>query len=158
MEPDRGAGSPDEILARIAAANHGVFLTADALAAGLTHQALGRRLDKGVVRRLHKGVYAMTSVPTSAKQTLLAACRWGGPGSAASHRSAAALWQLDGFELDVIEIVSPRRLNSDRVKARVGAVPVADFTEIDRIPVTRIERSLIDLAAAAGAGRARGRA
>lgn len=139
--------SPDEALARLAAANHGVFLSSDALTVGITPQGLGRRCTKGVIRRLHKGVYAMTSVQPSEKQLLFAACRWGGAGSAASHRSAAALWDLDGFDLNVIEIWSPRRLQSGRVTARVGAIPISDLTEIDGIPVTRVERTLVDLAA-----------
>ena len=89
----------------------------------------------------------MTSVPPSTKQLLFAACRWGGAGSAASHRSAAALWELDGFDLNAFEIWSPRQLKSNRVVARVGSLPVADISEVDGIPVTRIERTLVDLAA-----------
>ena len=89
----------------------------------------------------------MTSVQPSVKQLLFAACRWGGAGSAASHRSAAALWDLDGFDLNVIEIWSPRHLQSGRVTARIGAIPISDLTEIDGIPVTRVERTLVDLAA-----------
>ena len=147
MEARPRGFSTDEALARLAAPNHGVFLTADALSLGITKQGLSRRCAKGVIRRLHTGVYAMTSVQPSAKQLLFAACRWGGAGSAASHRSAAALWGLDGFDLDTIEIWTPRRLQSGRVRARVGAIPISDLTEIDAIPVTRIERTLIDLAA-----------
>ena len=139
--------SSDEALARLAARNHGVFLSSDAAAVGITPQGLSRRCAKGVIRRIHKGIYAMTSVPPSAKQLLFAACRWGGAGSAASHRSAAALWELDGFDLNAFEIWSPRQLRSNRVVARVGSLPIADLTEIDGIPVTRIERTLVDLAA-----------
>jgi very-short-patch-repair endonuclease len=146
MDPDPGSVSPDEALAHLAASSHGVFLTSDALSVGITPQALGRRRAKGVIRRLHKGVYAMTCVPPSSKQVLLAACRWGGAGSAASHRSAAALWELDGFTLDKAELWSPRYLKSERVKARVNTVRLADLTEIEGIPVTRIERTLVDLA------------
>ncbi len=146
MDPEPRHASADESLARLTAPNHGVFLSSDALAVGITPQGLSRRCKKGVIRRLHSGVYAMTSVQPSPKQVLFAACRWGGAGSAASHRSAAGLWELDGFDLDTIEIWSPRRLKSGRVEARLGAVPTSDLTAIDAIPVTKIERTLIDLA------------
>ena len=140
--------SVDAELARIAARQHGVILGSEALALGLTHSGLTRRCNKGLLRRLHQGVYAVTSVPPSPKQTLFAACRWGGSGSAASHRAAAALWNLDGYQLDVIEISTPRRLNSKLVLAHLaGPVSIEDLTEIDGVPVTKIERTLLDLSA-----------
>ena len=57
------------------------------------------------------------------------------------------MWEFDGFDLDTIEIWTPRRLQSSRVKSREGDIPISDLTEIDAIPVTRVERTLIDLAA-----------
>lgn len=147
MDSEPSPRSADEALALLAARNHGVFLSSDAAAVGVTPQGLSRRCAKGIIRRLHKGVYAMTSVQPSARQLLFAACRWGGAGSAASHRSAAALWELDGFDLNAFEIWSPRQLRSDRVVARVGTLPISDITEVGGIPVTKIERTLVDLAA-----------
>lgn len=144
--PPGGAASVDEALARLAAANHGVFLGSEAISLGITPQGLSRRCAKGVVRRLHSGVYAMTSTPPSRMQMLVGACRWGGPGTAASHRTAAAIWKLDGFDLHQIEICTPRRLKSERVAARTVRLPLHDITTIDGIPVTRIERTLVDLA------------
>lgn len=145
MQPQ---ASVDESLARLASRQHGVVLRSEALGLGLTPQGLARRCTKGVLRRLHDGVYAVTAVPPSALQTLFAACRWGGGGTAASHRAAAALWQLDGFELQEIEISGPRRLKSQRIIAHpTPAIPPEDLTKIEGVPVTRIERTLVDLAA-----------
>lgn len=140
--------TPDAALHEIARRNHGVILTADALAFGVTNAGLTRRVANGTLKRLHRGVYAVTAVPASPLQTLLAACRWGGPGTAASHRSAGHLWELDGCSHLILEISGPRRLSSDTVIAhRTSSIPVHDLTEIDGIPVTKIERTLIDLAA-----------
>lgn len=140
--------SIDAELARIAARHHGVILGSEAIAIGLTPSGLTRRCKKGTLRRLHEGVYAVTSVPPSPKQTLFGACRWGGSGTAASHRSAGALWKLDGLELDVIEISTPRRLNSKKVISHpTPPLPIEDLTEIEGIPVTKIERTLVDLGA-----------
>lgn len=145
--------SVDEALARFAAANHGVFLGSEAVALGITPQGLSRRCAKGVIRRLHSGVYAMTSTPPSRMQMLVGACRWGGPGTAASHRTAAALWQLDGFDLHQIEICTPRHLKSERVTARTVRLLLHDITTIDGVPVTKIERTLVHLAAVVDADR-----
>lgn len=139
----------DEALARLGARQFGVVLRSEALALGLTPQGLSRRCSKGILRRLHEGVYALTAVPPSPKQTLFAACRWGGSGTAASHRSAAALWNLDGFDLEVLEISGPRRLRSGSVVAHPTRrpLPAEDLTTVGGIPVTKIERTLVDLAA-----------
>lgn len=139
---------PDVALHEIAARNHGVVLASEALSLGLTNAALGRRVAKGTLRRLHKGVYGVTAVAPSLHQTLLAACRWGGPGTVASHRSAGHLWELDGCSELILEISGPRRLRSSKVIAhRTPAVPILDTTEVDGIPVTKIERTVLDLAA-----------
>ena len=141
--------SADHALAVLAAPRYGVFVPSDAHAVGITPRGLSRRCQKGVVRRLHQGVYAMAAVPPSPHQTLLAACRWAGAGSAASHEAAAALWKLDGFEALRPVISTPRRLRSDRVRShRVDPIPAGEIVEIDGIPVTKIERTLLDLAGA----------
>lgn len=143
--------SVDEALALLAARQHGVVLRSEVLALGISPQGLSRRCSKGVLRRLHDGVYAVTAVPPSPRQTLFAACRWGGSGTAASHRAAAALWKLDGFESDEIEISGPRRLKSTRVIAHpTPPIAIEDLTEKDGIPVTKIERTLVDLAGVVG--------
>lgn len=141
------AAPPDQILAEIAERNHGVILTADALALGISHAGLSRRVARGSLKRLHQGVYAIAGMPSSPRQTLLAACRWGGPGTAASHRAAGYLWELDGFSDCVLEISSPRRLRSSKIVSHpVTSLPLEDTTQIDGIPVTKVERTLVDLA------------
>lgn len=148
MQAESLPASRDEALARFCAGSYGVFLAADAHALGITPQGLTRRCRNGTIRRLHHGVYAMMAVPPSPRQTLLAACRWAGPGSTASHEAAAALWRLDGFE-DIEPVISSRRrLRSSRIRTHPrDPIPAHDLTEIDGIPVTKIERTIVDLAA-----------
>lgn len=138
---------PDQAVAELAASQYGVVSRTQALASGLTPPAITRRLASGRFIRLHREVYALAGVPVSWRQTLLAAVLWGGPGSAASHRAAARLWKLDVAD-DLLEIITPRRLDSKKVKAhRHDPLPAQDLKLIDGIPTTNIERTLMDLAA-----------
>lgn len=138
---------PDQKIAEIASRQYGVVSRAQALSAGLSSAAITRRLSSGRLLRLHREVYALPGVPTSRSQTLIAAVLWAGPGSAASHRAAAELWKLDGVET-MIEISTPRRLNSDVVVShRVDPIPLQDLKVIEGIACTGIDRTLMDLAA-----------
>lgn len=138
---------PDQKVAELATRQYGVVSRVQALAAGLTPPAITRRLSSGRLLRLHREVYALAGVPSSWRQTLIAAVLWGGPGSAASHRSAASLWKLDG-SAPVLEITTPRRLESATVKAhRLDPLSSRDLKVIDGIPTTGIDRTLLDLAA-----------
>lgn len=137
----------DRTVAELAARQYGVVSRTQALAAGLTPPAITRRLASGRLIRLHREVYALAGVPVSWRQTLMAAVLWGGPGSAASHRAAARLWKLDVAE-ELLEITTPRRLDSTTVKAhRHHPLPSHDLKVIEGIPTTNIDRTLMDLAA-----------
>ena len=73
-----------------------------------------------------------------------------GEGAAISHRAAAAMRRLVGFEPGILELTVPR----DRRRAGPGIVhrhplPRADVTIVQGIPVTTPARTLIDLASVA---------
>ena len=104
---DRGRGQKE---ATIAVAQHGVFSRSQALSSGISRHQIDRRVKSGAWRVVHPGVYAMPGVPLNWKSFLVAACLYGGEGSAASHRSAAALWSLRGFRPEVVEITCTRHL------------------------------------------------
>jgi very-short-patch-repair endonuclease len=83
---------------------------------------------------------------------LIAASLVWGPKAYASHRAAARLWKLVGFDEDILELTVPttrRRLRSDVFIHRRPPIDARDRTLIDAIPVTGIARTLIDLAAVA---------
>lgn len=68
----------------------------------------------------------------------------------ASHRSAAALWQLDGCKPGNLDVITTAR--RDRPFAtvdvhQVSEIPPCDVTHTDSIPVTTPSRTLLDLAA-----------
>lgn len=79
--------------------------------------------------------------PTAGSQGLL-------PQALASHRAAARLWQLEGFEKAPIEILAPRtRAQKGIVVHRVTPSEHLRRRVIRGFPVTTIERTLLDLGA-----------
>ena len=99
---------------------------------------------------MYPGVYRMAGAPATWRQSLLAACLWWGDGAAISHCAAAALWRLLGFapggaiELS-LGLRRQRRAARHRVH-RPASLDAVDVTTLDRIPVTTVARTLIDVA------------
>lgn len=144
MPPVNRSTGCDELAAR----QHGVVSREQALAAGLTKRSIHIRVASGRWDRLHRGVYRALPLPPSWHQRLMAAVLHGGPSAVASHRSAAALWSLDGVGTPPIEISVKSGLKM------TGAIvhrrrPTDDPRVVvrDGIPATTIERTLVDLAA-----------
>jgi hypothetical protein len=74
-------------------------------------------------------------------------CLWAGHDAVASHRAAAALWGLDGFEEGPLEVTAAKK-NQCSARFRVHQAPVALnlVTRKHGIPVTNAARTLLDLA------------
>jgi very-short-patch-repair endonuclease len=93
------------------------------------------------------GVYGVAGAPPSWQQTLLAVCLWGGK-AVASHRSAAALWQLRGFAPGPLEITTPKQNRRHENLTVHRSTVERRFTCVrDGIPTTTVARTLCDLAA-----------
>jgi very-short-patch-repair endonuclease len=132
----------------LAARQYGVVSREQALAAGLTNRAIDVRIASGRWARLHRGVYRALPLSPSWHQRLTAAVLHGGSSTLASHRAAAALWNLDGIRTPPIEISVKTGLRIEGAfvhRRRVTDDP--KVTVIDGIPATCIERTLLDLAA-----------
>ena len=143
----------DARLARLAAVRHGVFSYADAVRMGATERIVSHRCATNRWDRLYQGVYRLTGAPDTWRQRLLAACLAAGEGAVASHRAAAALWRLAGFEPIAIEISVPRgrRPRPYGVTVHQVVLPLVDVATIEAIPTTTPTRTLLDLAAVAPA-------
>lgn len=79
----------------------------------------------------------------------MAACLWAGEQTAASHRTAATLWRLDGFARGRVEIATTCRRRPHGLPVVVHRFDrwlLADITTIEGIPVTSLRRTLLDLA------------
>jgi very-short-patch-repair endonuclease len=93
-------------------------------------------------------VYRIGGAPQTFESRVLAAVLAGGPGAIASHRTAAALWGIDGYAKGLVEIAVPR----DRW-CRLASVVCHQSSDLDRvqpgvvagIPVTPPARTLLDV-------------
>jgi hypothetical protein len=78
----------------------------------------------------------------------MAACLWGGDAAVASHRSAAALWSLDGFPEGPLEITTRKQKHfPGRFHVHRAEVDPAFTTRKLGIPVTNAFRTLRDVVA-----------
>ena len=136
-------------LAEWAELQHGVVSRAQAISCGLSASAVQRRVAAGRLVPVHPGVYRVPGAPTTWAQRVVAACLACGSATAASHRTAAAVWGL-APETDVIEVTSPR----PRAPRPEGVV-LHRSTDLDGshrttrrgLPVTNPLRTMVDLGA-----------
>jgi very-short-patch-repair endonuclease len=112
----------------------------------MSEDAVHRLLAAGEWRRAFRKVYALASWEPEWHQTLLAACLSAGPGVAASHRTAAVLWEMDGVERHGLEIVSGRRsrLCHSQLVVHTTRRPFVIHRR-QGLPLTTPTRTLVDL-------------
>jgi very-short-patch-repair endonuclease len=158
-----GSRSPDALVARTAARQHGVISIGQLRGLGVSDDAVRARLLTGRLHRVHRGVYAVghSSLPFEGRccAAVLAA---GGDrrvseaesvldfwSAAVSHRSAACLWDLmpagDG-PIDVIVggLGGKARRRGVRIH-RSRSLVSADVTLRGGIPLTTPARTIADL-------------
>jgi len=138
--------------ARTAASHYGIVTRDDAVKAGLSLSAIYRRVQAGRWTEVHSGVYRIAGAPETWLGQATAACLWAGRGVALSHRSAAALWELPGFEEEgPIELSTERGVHTlEGVTVhRVQSLPRSEVETRARLPVTSATRTLMDLGSVA---------
>lgn len=135
-------------LARLAAEQHGVVTRAQALASRITKRRLQYRLDLGLWKELCPKVYRLPGTADTWLQRLTAAKLWAQRDYAFSHRCAAALWGLDRFKKEVVELTTARRLRSveKAIVHNVGSLAATDIAFVNGFRVTTMTRTLADLA------------
>lgn len=140
----------DRVAAGLAARQHGAFRRRQVLSVTGSPGACDRRLASGQwLRTRHPRVYVLAGYPPSWLQRVMAAVLAGPAGAVASHRAAAILHGIR--EGASVEVTVPRGSQS-RLGVMVhqtGVAPV-ERTVVNAIPVTRVERTLVDLAAVMG--------
>ncbi len=118
--------------------------------AGYSRDAIWEWRRAGVLENMTEGVYRIPGSPRSWEQRLCAMVLASGPIAAASHRSAAALLGIPGFERrGLVEVITPRPRHHRERSALVHrwrVLPEEHITVIDGIACTRVPRTLVDLA------------
>lgn len=139
----------DEETARLAARQEGLLTEPQATELGWTTGSLARATKAGRILRPEPGVLKVAGAPTTWRQQLLARCLT--EGGYASHRAAAALWGLEGFEPRVQDVTVHRWERRPNASVRnlheSTRLTDGDVTEIDGIPCTSIEWTLAHLGA-----------
>lgn len=142
-------------------ASEGVFTTAQAERLGVPRNVVAKACEVGKLVRIAHGAYRMAGTPPSQFDDLMALWKLTDPAKMTHERmlveawdgvvvagsTAASIQGIGDFYLSPYRILAPKRINSRNDEARFGvrAVPREEVSFIDGIPVTGIERTLIDL-------------
>jgi very-short-patch-repair endonuclease len=143
------ATSPDLLIARLAATQHGVVTWAQCLWAGLSAEAISRRVRAGRLHRVFRGVYAVGHPKLSNEGRWMAAVLACGPAAVLSHHSAAELWRMLSPRRGPIDVLvagrSGRRQRRGALLHRSTTLTQREITRRAAIPVTNPPRTLADL-------------
>jgi hypothetical protein len=138
----------DRIIGRIALRAHGVVSRAELLAAGVTVQEITERIRKGVLIPVYRGVYRVGHTARSVEADYMAAVKAAGTDALLSGLAAAHLWRLTKGESP------PPEITASREKRIPGIVThhCRQLSHVDRtrwrgIPITRVPRTIVDIAA-----------
>lgn len=137
-------------LAKLARSQHGLVTRRQALQRGLDRGVIDRALATTRWELVARGVYLLAGTTPGWKQGALGACLAADGGAVASHRTAAALWELPVDMPPPIEIALP---HGDRFRRKgvIGhqtrSLRANECQVVDEIPCTGPTRTVIDLAA-----------
>ena len=134
----------DGALAGLAASQHGVVSLAQLLELGLGTSAIKSRVRSARLHRVYRGVYAVGHPRISYLGRCTAAVLAAGVGAALSHRAAG---QIHGLRTGSwIEVAVPHGRHGPKgIRLHETRRP-PPMSVVERIPVTTIGRTLVDLA------------
>lgn len=137
-------------LTEFARDHDGVITWSEAMELDVLPDRLQSWQQAGRIRRVAPQVYVIAGVPASWRQRVRVAT---GSGAAwASHRTAAALHGLNGFDGRTIEVVTERGRRRKRTAWKVHesrTLRAADLSVASGLPATSIVRTVLDLPAVA---------
>lgn len=142
-------------------ASEGVFTAAQAERLGIPRNAIAKACEAGRLVRIAHGAYRMAGVPPSQLDDLVALWKLTDPAKMVHERMQAGSWDgvavagstaasilgIGDFYLSPYRILAPKRINSRNAEARFGVRDVSrdDVSFIEGVPVTGVERTLVDL-------------
>lgn len=135
-----------------AAAQEGLFTTAQAAEAGYSPQLLAHHLARQRVTRVLRGVYRLIRFPPGEHEHLVAIWLWTGRQGVFSHETALSLHGLSDVLPAKAHLTLPRAWRARRLRFPHGVVPhYADVPENDRVwvgavLVTHPARAVLDCA------------
>jgi very-short-patch-repair endonuclease len=151
FQPDMRDKKPsgEWAVAELAGRQHGVVSRRQLLEFGFSASGIGRRVDGGRLHPVHRGVYSVGHSLITGRGLAMAAVLSSGPGAVLSHRSAADLWNLLASSRRAMEVTDPGRSRHGRrgvIVHQTRRLDPEDVGAVERIPVTSVARTLLDLA------------
>jgi hypothetical protein len=129
-------------LAAEAARQWGCVTVADLLGAGYTRREIHRMVERGLLIRIHRGVYVVGALIPAPEQRWAAGVLFGGKGAALMHTAAAGNFGLM-LPREVIEVAAPRKRRGDET-VRVHERRSIAITQHNGIPTTTVAQTLLD--------------
>lgn len=147
------------VVGDLAADQWGMVTTAQAVSEGVDRTTLARLVDAGLLESPTRGVYVVPAASPTHVDERAAWLRlqprslaWQRPlldtdGGVLSYRSAAKIHDLGDLTTDGVDITVPRRRTTrePHVRLRRGTLTQHEVITIDGLPVTTIERTVLDL-------------
>ncbi|HET9163103.1 MAG TPA: type IV toxin-antitoxin system AbiEi family antitoxin domain-containing protein [Solirubrobacterales bacterium] len=134
----------------LAGRQHGIVTRQQLLGLGFGPRSIEHRIAHGRLHLVMHGVYAVGWPTLTPRRRWMAAVLACGDEAMLSHRSAATLWGIAKEQADRVDVSVRRRCELKRpglkVRSRAMLRP-EDVAIKDRIPVTSVARTLVDLAA-----------
>ncbi|MEA2194948.1 MAG: hypothetical protein QOG42_1382, partial [Solirubrobacteraceae bacterium] len=140
---------PDRRVAITAARQHGVVRFAQLVACGLDKDAVARRVGKGWLHRVHRGVYAVGYASGTIHARFMAAVLAGGESARLSHWSSCALAGLVRWDDRRIDVTVPGPAERHRPGIRfhrARSLDARDVTRLHAIPCTTPARAILEIA------------
>jgi hypothetical protein len=133
------------ILGRIARRQHGVATRKQLLAAGVSKEEIRRRIQKGALLAVHRGVYRVGHRAPSIEARYHAAVLACGEGAVLSGMAAAYLWGLIKGSAPPPEVTTPKDRSIKGVRTRRARRRQTQQTTRHGIPITTVPRTIVDV-------------
>lgn len=131
--------------------NGGVVTRSEAIAFGMSPATISRRVREGRLVAVGRGTYVLPGVLRDELTALAAATA--ALAAVVSHESAGRLHRIDGLDLTRVTVTVPVR-RSNRFHGVIvhqsTDLTSEDVVEVDGLPTTDVERTIVDLAAVIG--------
>jgi very-short-patch-repair endonuclease len=138
---------PEMAIALLAGGQHGVVARRQLLELGFSPEQIGRRIRRGSLHVVQRGVYAAGHPAISIRGDWLAAVLTYGADSVLSHRSAGALWGIVSPVRGLTEVTCTTRWRARRgITVHRASMLGDEISRVEGIPTTGVSRTLFDLA------------
>jgi very-short-patch-repair endonuclease len=134
----------EQKVAAIARSQHGVVTRAQLLGAGVSAREIDRRLEKGTLLRVHRGVYRVGHRAPSIEARYMAAVLACGDGALLCGLAAAHLWGLIKGSAPPAEVIASSERRVKGVKTRRTRKGLRG-TKCRGIPITTVPNTLMDV-------------